>query len=200
MIAGDKLLQRLTDQPLHRDEQVAALGLTEIEDPHRVGMGQPRRGSGFLEKPARQLIAFNARALRQQLHGDGVPSRDVLRLVDRAESAAPNHAVDAIPTANHLATHDVTGRRRDTTHRRRSILGALQRGCRLAAQRAVAHDPPDTGSAEDPPRTLARQGESATPTITTCRCRRPRRTCLSSPGARRRSPWRCCTSASCSCD
>ena len=107
-IGREHVLQRFAVQPLHREEQKAAVGLAEIEHAHGVGVRQPRRRSRFLKETPMQLVGFGCGALAQHLNRDGVARRRVHRVVNGAKTALPKQPGDPIAAANDLAFFNIT--------------------------------------------------------------------------------------------
>ena len=95
-VARDELRERLPLDVLHCDEGTA-LVLADVEDPHDVGMRQPRRETGLADEAPPQVLV-PSEVLRQPLERHGPVELDVLGEVDgghRAVAERPDELVAA---------------------------------------------------------------------------------------------------------
>ena len=114
----------------------------------------------------RDLAAVPRRRAAQDLHGDLVAERDVLRGVDDADAARPDLAPDAVLPAEH-GSGELARRRADIAAQLEPALErgdavALERARRFVLARAVPQKPAPPPSA--PPRTAAMAPASGPPT------------------------------------
>ncbi len=90
-------------QVLHDDEQDAVVGLAEVEDGDRVGVGEPRRRGRLAQEPTLEVgIVVDAVGGLEDLDGHAPTQGALHRGVDLAHSAAPEHPLDLVAPREQL--------------------------------------------------------------------------------------------------
>jgi hypothetical protein len=95
-LLGEDLLEGLALEQLHRDEEESILGLSVVEDPNGVGVGELGRRGRLEEKaPAELGVARFVAPGREHLECDQPTQRRLLGLVDRTHPTSRDGGDDA---------------------------------------------------------------------------------------------------------